>query len=282
MKHDVIIEARELVFRYQPHMEPALDGVDLTIHEGEFVALLGQNGAGKTTIAKHFNGLLLPSEGEVLIRGRPSSKQRLWQLARGVGYCYQNPDHQIFSSTVEKEVRFGPANVGMQGKELQDAVDEALDLVGLSHQRDVHPFSLGQGQRQLLAVASVLAMNPPMLVVDEPTTGMDHLGAVRIMDLLAEWNQDGRTIVVITHDMDIVAEYVPRSVFMSNGRIVHDGPTLKVFDHQEALVEARLHEPSAVRISRELSPWGVQPSGSIASIAEQVANLCEGHHAGRV
>ncbi len=268
--NEAAIEVRSLAFRYQPHLEPVLSGVDLRVERGDFVALLGQNGAGKTTLAKHFNGLLRPSVGEVLVDGKPTTRQKLDQLARSVGYCYQNPDHQIFSATVEREVRFGPHNLGVRGEELDRAVSEALELVGLSDQRAAHPFSLGRGQRQLLAVASVLAMGPPILVVDEPTTGMDHVGATRIMDLLATWNRDGRTILVITHDMDIVAEYVPRSVVMTGGAVIADGPTVEVLRNRDVLAAARLQAPGAVRMSDALVSSGIRPCTTIAALADQV------------
>lgn len=264
------IEVRALDFRYQPHLEPVLCGVDLRVERGDFVALLGQNGAGKTTLAKHFNGLLRPSGGAVLVEGEPTTHQKLDQLARRVGYCYQNPDHQIFSATVEKEVRFGPHNLGMRGAELETAVDEALELVGLGGQRGAHPFSLGRGQRQLLAVASVLAMGPPILVVDEPTTGMDHVGATRIMQLLTAWNRDGRTILVITHDMDVVAEYVPRSVVMTVGRVIADGCTIDVLRDRAVLAAARLEAPGAVRMSNALADSGITPCTTVAALVGQV------------
>ncbi|MBA2528981.1 MAG: ATP-binding cassette domain-containing protein [Euzebyales bacterium] len=276
------IEVRNLDFRYQPHLGPVLRGVDLRVERGDFVALLGQNGAGKTTLAKHFNGLLRPSAGEVLVDGKATTRQKLDKLARSVGYCYQNPDHQIFSATVEKEVRFGPHNLGVRGEALNSAANEALELVGLSDQRTAHPFSLGRGQRQLLAVASVLAMGPPILVVDEPTTGMDHIGAQRIMDLLASWNRDGRTILVITHDMDIVAEYVPRSVVMTGGRVIADGPTVDVLRERDVLTAARLQAPGAVRMSDALADSGITPCTTVAGLADQVRSRLEVANASRL
>lgn len=266
-----IIEAEGARFAYGPGLPDVLRGVDLTVRRGDFLALLGQNGAGKTTLAKHFNGLHTPRAGQVRIAGRSTAGQRLTDLARMVGYCYQNPDHQIFSSSVEKEVRFGPVNLGFPADRIGELVEHALDLVGCGDLREAHPFTLGRGERQLVAVASVLAMDPPVLVIDEPTTGMDRIGATRVMELLAGWSAAGRTIVVITHDMDIVTEYVPRSVVMAGGRIVADGPTQAVFRDRDALARAHLVQPAPVVVSDRLAPAGVRPGRSIAEIAANVA-----------
>lgn len=277
-----VIDVRDVTFRYQPELPEVLHDVSLTVRSGDFIAMLGQNGAGKTTLAKHFNGLLLPTEGDVVVNGSSTRGQKLDQLARNVGYCYQNPDHQIFSATVEKEVRFGPENAGLRGDALDEAVNDALQLVGLSDSREAHPFSLGRGQRQLLAVASVLAMGAPALVVDEPTTGMDHQGAEAIMQLLKRWNEQGRTIVVITHDMDVVAEFVPRSVVMAHGEIIADGGTLDVLRAPDVLREARLEAPPPVWMSDRLAGAGIPVCGTVRELAEHVLDQLEVDHAGRL
>jgi energy-coupling factor transporter ATP-binding protein EcfA2 len=224
----------------------------------------------------------VPTGGELLVNGVSTTGQKLGQLSQNVGYCYQNPDHQIFSSSVEKEVRFGPANLGVRGEQLHTAVDDALELVGLTSQREEHPFALGRGQRQLLAVASVLAMGAPVLIIDEPTTGMDHAGATAIMELLARWNEQGRTIVIITHDMDVVAEFVPRSVVMAGGEVVADGPTLDVLRDGAVLEHARLETPPAVWMSSQLSDAGISVCGSVRELAAQVIEALEVKHAGRI
>ena len=193
------------------------------------------------------------------IAGQPVEDQPLAVIARMVGYCYQNPDHQIFSSSVVKEVGFGPGNLGYPPEQVTSLVENALELVGLTTLRDAHPFSLGRGQRQLVAVASVLAMDPPVLVIDEPTTGMDRRGSAAIMELLSQWASDGRSIIAITHDMDIVAEYIPRSIVMSAGEIIADGPTQKVFRDQAALSRAHLVAPAAVVVSDRLLRTALNP-----------------------
>jgi energy-coupling factor transporter ATP-binding protein EcfA2 len=278
-----ILEARDVRFSYGAGLPDVLRGVDLTVRRNEMVALLGQNGAGKTTLAKHFNGLNVPTSGTVAVDGRPVTRRAMAEVARTVGFCYQNPDHQIFSSTVEKEVAFGPSNVGYSADEVSTLVDGALGLVGLDGLRKAHPFSLGRGQRQLVAVASVLAMNPPVLVIDEPTTGMDRVGSTRIMELLAQWATDGRAIVAITHDMDIVCEYIARSVVMSDGEVIADGPTDDVFRDAAVLRRAHLVAPAPVVVSNRLAPYGLRPARSLSDAAGQISSAYRGGvDAGRV
>jgi energy-coupling factor transporter ATP-binding protein EcfA2 len=248
-----IIEVRDVSYVYGGGAPPALDHVGLTIQRGEFVAFVGQNGAGKTTLAKTFNGILMPTSGTVTVDGRETRAAGLDVLARIVGYCYQNPDHQIFSNTVREEIAFGPKNLGLPPAEVQKAVEHALDLVGMQADAGSYPFLLGRGQRQKLAVASVLAMGSPVLVVDEPTTGLDLRGALSIMDLLRQWNADGRTIIIITHDMNIVAEYAPRTVVMAGGRVLADGPTRQVLTDQPLLARAFLKAPQVTRVAQSLN-----------------------------
>lgn len=277
-----LIEVKDLEFGYGPNTPSVLKGVNLSVAQGEFVALLGQNGAGKTTLAKHFNGLLKPRSGQVLIDGRPTTEMNLSELARRVGYCYQNPDHQIFAPTVDKEVRFGPGNLGLPEEKVAELAAGALELVGLTEQRDKNPFVLGRGQRQLLAVASIIAMDPPAVVIDEPTTGMDLSGAEVIMGLLASWAADGRTIVVITHDMDVVAQYVPRAVVMAGGEVLADGDAQDVLRRGDVLDAARLVPPAAVTLSDKLSRFGVDRRGTVSAVAEDLTAYLGGHHARRV
>jgi energy-coupling factor transporter ATP-binding protein EcfA2 len=248
-----MIQVRDVQYLYEGNPVPALDHVSLNIDRGEFVAFVGQNGAGKTTLAKTFNGILVPTSGEVIVEGRESRAAGLDVLARIVGYCYQNPDHQIFANTVKDEVSFGPRNLGMSAADVAQATQHALELVGMQKDADSYPFLLGRGQRQKVAVASVIAMGSPVLVVDEPTTGLDLQGSLSIMDLLRRWNADGRTIIIITHDMNIVAEYAQRTVVMAQGRILADGPTRRVLVEQEMLAKAFLKAPQVTRVAQSLN-----------------------------
>ncbi len=280
---DSVIDVRDLHFSYGPDLPEVLKGINLQVSPGEFVALLGQNGAGKTTLAKHLNGLHQPTRGEVLVAGLAVADQPLAVLARSVGYCYQNPDHQIFSSTVAKEVSFGPSNLGFSVSEVDSLVVHALELVGIESLRDEHPFALGRGQRQLVAVASILAMDPQLLVIDEPTTGMDRAGAMRLMGLLSRWASEGRTILIITHDMDVVSEFIERSVVMVDGRILADGLTQAVFRNTSVLQEAHLVAPAPVVIADRLCDYGVERAKSIHEAADQVTLAWErGKNARRI
>ena len=253
------IQISDLVFRYVPAGPEVLRGVNVRVDAGEFIALIGQNGAGKTTLAKHFNGLLKPSSGTVRVLGRDTRSAPVADLARTVGYVYQNPDHQIFAQRVRAEAAFGPRNLGLGQAEVDRRVDEALALVGLEDLAEEFAFSLGRGQRQKLAVASVLAMEPPILVVDEPTTGLDQAGSRGILDLLSRWNANGRTIITITHDMTLVAERVPRTIVVNDGRILADGPTREVLSDTALLRAAYLRPPQATRIAQRLADLGVAP-----------------------
>jgi energy-coupling factor transport system ATP-binding protein len=270
-----VIDIRDLHFSYGPGLPEVLKGINLQVRSGEFVALLGQNGAGKTTLAKHLNGLHHPTSGQVLVEGKAVFEQPLSTIARSVGYCYQNPDHQIFSPTVAKEVAFGPSNLGFSSSDVEALVTHALELVGIESLRNSHPFTLGRGQRQLVAVASILAMDPKVLVIDEPTTGMDRVGAIACMSLLSRWAGEGRTILVITHDMDVVSEFIERSIVMANGRILADGSTQDVFRDQEVLAEAHLVAPAAVTISDRLTDYGVNRAASVSAAAAAVVQAFE-------
>jgi cobalt transport protein ATP-binding subunit len=269
---DPAIEVTNVGFRYASGAAEVLRSVDLRIEQGEFVALIGQNGAGKTTLAKHFNGLLKPTSGRVRVMGRDTRGAPVADMAREVGYVYQNPDHQIFAQHVRAEAAFGPRNLGLSPAEVERRVNEALTLVGLDSQADDFAFSLGRGQRQKLAVASVLAMEPRILVVDEPTTGLDQAGARGILDLLSQWNEQGRTIIAITHDMSLVAERVPRTIVVNDGRILADGPTRQVLSNAPLLREAFLRPPQVTRIAQRLADLGIRPNTlTVTELYEQIA-----------
>jgi len=259
-KGQAAIEVDDARFRYSASGPEVLHGVSLRVAKGEYLAMIGQNGGGKTTLAKLFNGLLKPTSGTVRTAGINTRDATVAELARTVGYVYQNPDHQIFAQKVRTEIAFGPRNLGLTPEEVTKRVDDALDLVGLREYEDAFAFSLGRGLRQKLAVASVLAMSPPVIVVDEPTTGLDLQGSRSILDLLTRWNADGRTIIVITHDISLVAERVPRTVIISGGNILADGPTRDVLSNADLLRKAFLRPPQVTRVAQRLQEFGIPPN----------------------
>lgn len=248
---------------------PALRGVDLEIRQAEFVALVGQNGAGKTTLVKHFNNLLRPTRGQVRIEGVDTRSETVGSLSRRVGYVFQNPDHQIFCASVREEVGYGLRNLGLTPEETTQRVDEVLKFVGLEQVAERHPFTLGKGERQRVAVASVLVMRPNILVIDEPTTGQDWTGTERMMRLVRDLHQAGHTIVMITHDMRIVAEYAERMVVMHRGKVVADGTPSEVFCQGELLRRAYLAPPQIAELAARLADVGF-PAG-VTTVDEAVA-----------
>jgi energy-coupling factor transport system ATP-binding protein len=248
---DPVIQVEGLTHRY-PNGVVALEGVDLTVRKGEFLAVLGQNGSGKTTLVKHFNGLLEPTEGTVRVGDEETSEQGLRRLGQSVGYVFQNPDHQIFSDTVADEVSFGPRIRGMEEGEIKERVEEALAAVGLEGRGGEDPFGLTKGERQRVAVASVLSVRPEVLILDEPTTGLDYAEQRSMMDLVKSLNESGSTIIVVTHTMWVVAEYAHRAAVVRDGKISLQGTVREVFAEEDELHDAALRPPHIVSLGNEL------------------------------
>lgn len=246
-----VVEIQNLSYRYGKE-KPVLEGINLSLASGEFMALVGANGAGKTTLTKHFNALLKPTSGEVWVSGKNTKEHTTAELARVVGYVFQNPDHQIFESSVEREIAYGLKNISLGENEITERIDEVLQLTGLQSFRQVHPLTLGKGQRQLLTVASILALQPEILVIDEPTTGLDWAEALKVMAVVKNLHEQGTTIIMITHDMEWVAEYAERVVVLHHGQILLDGTPKKVFDQRELLREACIVPPQIVQLCKKM------------------------------
>lgn len=264
-----MIELRELVFDY-PDGTRAIDGVNLSISRGEVVAIIGQNGSGKSTLVKHLNGLLRPTEGVVRLQGEPTLGRRVAHLAATVGLVFQDPDRQIFAGRVRAEVSFGPRNRGLRGTELDTAVDQALLAVGLGDAANENPYDLGYSRRKLLALASVLAMRTPIIVLDEPTTGQDAAGVAHIQEIVASLTAAGRTVIAISHDMRFVAETFQRVIVMRAGRIVLDGSPAEVFAEPAwpTLASTYLEPPLPARVGARL---GLGATPTEASLVEALA-----------
>ena len=250
---DAVLRAEGLVHVYGGETR-ALDGVDLAIRRGERIAIVGQNGSGKSTLVRHFNGLLRPTEGGILVDGADTAERRVAALAASVGLAFQDPDRQIFAGKVRAEVAFGPRNLGRTGPDLERAVDSALIATGLDGEAQTNPYDLGYSRRKLLALASVLAMATPIVVLDEPTTGQDARGIERIRAIVDGLAADGRTVVAISHDMRFVAESFERVIVMRDGRIVLDGSPADAFAEPAwpTLASTFLEPPLAARIGARL------------------------------
>lgn len=259
------LRVTRLVHVYPEGQGRALDGVDLTIPAGQRVALVGQNGSGKTTLVRHLNGLLRPTEGRVETGGQDAAGFTVAQLARRVGLVFQDPDRQIFAPTVRAEVEFGPRNLGARGDALTAAVADALGATGLAGDERTNPYDLGQSRRKLLALASVLAMRTPVLVVDEPTTGQDARGVQRVHEIVGRVAAEGRTVIAISHDMRFVAEAFERVVVLRAGRVILDGPPADVFGarNRDALASTYLEPPHAALVGERL---GLGPTPTDASL----------------
>lgn len=242
-----MIEVENVRFAY-PNGVEALRGVSLVIEDGEFVAIMGQNGAGKTTLVKHFNGLLRPNQGRVLVDDRDTSKTSVAKLAKDVGFVFQNPDNQLFCETVEEEIAFALKNFGFAEDVIEKRVSWALNLLGLSEYRKTSPFMLSGGERKRVALASVLAWDPRMLILDEPTIGQDHDQKERLRQFILQMKTQKKTIVMVTHDVEFVAECSPRIILMLDGQVLADGEAGKILTDSPTLEKAFIVPPQIAQI----------------------------------
>ena len=278
-----IIKAAKLAFDYLRYDEDgnveatqrAVDGVDLDIQAGEFVAVLGHNGSGKSTFAKHINALLLPTEGTIWIDGIDTSKEpELWKVRQKAGMVFQNPDNQIIGTVVEEDVGFGPENLGVPTDEIWTRVEESLDAVGMLKYRHHSPNKLSGGQKQRVAIAGVMAMHPKCIVMDEPTAMLDPHGRKSVIETAKKLNkEEGITVILITHYMEEVIE-ADRIFVMDDGKLVMEGTPKEVFSKVEKLKELRLDVPQATLVAHELQQRGIPLPDGILNNEELVDELC--------
>lgn len=245
------IEIKDLHFTY-PSGVQALRGISLTIEAGEQVAIIGQNGAGKTTLARHLNGLLQPTSGEVRIGDWGTRRYSTAKLAARVGYVFQNPDDQLFSRDVQTEVAFGPKNLGYPKERVEALVSEALEMTDLLQKRETNPYDLSPTWRKMVAIASVIAMDTPIVIFDEPTTGQDAATIERIANVIRVLRERGKTILTITHDMDFCAENFERVIVMSQGQVLLDGKANDVLGQEEILATTYVEPPQLTRLGKRL------------------------------
>ena len=271
-----MIEFRDVHASYDGSA-PILKGVSFTIRDGEFVAFVGTNGAGKSTTMRLMNGLLKPDAGQVLIDGGPTSDLRTSELARRVGFLFQNPDSQICCNTVREELLFGFKALGLDGPDADSRVDAIVEEFAFAPDDD--PFLLNRGARQLLALASIVVLAPPVVVLDEPTTGLDYRECVKVMDIIRRIHERGTTVVMVCHDMEVVADYAARCIVMSGGEVVDDAPTFDVLRNRETLERASLVPPQIVELSlelgREMPHLADEPVGRANTLDEMAAAVME-------
>lgn len=256
-----VLQIEGVTYRY-PAGGEAIRNINLTICENEFVAIIGQNGAGKSTLMKNITGLLRPTAGRILLEGRDIASMAVADISRKIGFVLQNPDRQLFSETVDDEVAYGLKNAGLAQAEIKETVTRALESVGLAHKREEYPPALSKGDRAKVVIASVLAMGPAVIILDEPTNGQDNRGCCQIMDIARELHQSGHTIVFITHNMTLVADYAKRAVVMSRREIMMDGTPEAVFSQPARLETTHISPPQIAQLSNLLIGRGL-PLGEI-------------------
>ena len=257
-----MIEVRNLKYAYNSEYK-ALKGVSLKVERGEMVALLGKNGAGKSTLFLHLNGIFEPDEGQVFIDGEELKydKKSLLKFRQKVGIVFQNPDDQIFAPTVEEDVAFGPLNLGLSMEEVQDRVEDALARVGMSGYEKKAPHHLSGGQKKRVAIAGILAMKPEVMVLDEPTAGLDPQGVVDLSRLLRELNEEGITILISTHEVDLVPNYAEKVFVLVDGLLIAEGTPKEIFAKPEILEQANLKVPIVTDLFQQLESEGFDMQG---------------------
>ncbi len=257
-----MLEVKNLKYSYNSNYQ-ALKGVSLKVDRGDMVALLGKNGAGKSTLFLHLNGIYEPDEGQVFIDGEELKydKKSLLKFRQKVGIVFQNPDDQIFAPTVEEDVAFGPLNLGLSMEEVQDRVTEALERVGMSGFEKTAPHHLSGGQKKRVAIAGILAMKPEIMVLDEPTAGLDPQGVVDLSVLLNELNDEGITIIISTHEVDLVPNYANKVFVLVDGKLIGEGTPKEIFSKPEILEEANLKVPIVTDLFQQLENEGFDMQG---------------------
>jgi cobalt/nickel transport system ATP-binding protein len=274
------LETKDLSYSY-PDGTVALKGLNFKAEEGEMIAILGPNGAGKSTTFLHFNGILKPSSGKVFLKGKPISydNKSLLNVRKTVGIVFQNPDDQLFAPTVEQDVAFGPMNLGFSKEDVEKKVKEALKAVSMEGFEKKPPHHLSGGQKKRIAIAGILAMNPEIIVLDEPTTGLDPLGASQIMKLLYELNKKGITIIISTHDVDLVPVYASKVYLLSNGKIIMGGTPKEIFSNPKIVRNANLRLPRVAHLIELLEKednLGIKIGYTIGEARQNIKEFIQG------
>lgn len=249
----VVVETQNLVHTYPKGGVTALKGVNVQINEGDIVSIVGQNGSGKTTLVRHFNGLLRPTSGSVKLLGEDTAGKSVAEMSRVCGYVFQNPNHQIFCTTVREELEVAMKNFGFSEEERKHNIDEVVELMHLENMLDKHPMTLDYTSKKIVTIASVLVFKPTILVLDEPTGGLDEVGRQMLTKIIRLMHEIGHTVVMISHDMDYVAEVSDRIIVMTQGEVQDDGTPDKVFMNHSILEKAQVEPPQITRLDIYLS-----------------------------
>lgn len=267
-----IIECKEVWHVYQGGIE-ALRNASLQVQEGEILGVVGQNGSGKTTLVKHFNGLLKPTSGSVRVRDWDTRETSVNELSRQVGYVFQNPNHQLFATSVRAELGFGPKNLEMDEAEIEERVARATEFFEIEDVLDTHPYRLSFPLRKLVAMASIYAMGPEIFVLDEPTTGQDYKGSNMVRKLARRLHEDGKTVIIVSHDMALIAEVAHRVVALWDAEIISVGTAREIFAADGVMERTKLHPPQITQFSRE---WPAARREKLAlTVEEAVESLLD-------
>lgn len=268
------VEIEHLTHDYVRAGVRALDDVSLRIAPGEIVGVVGQNGSGKTTLTKHLNGLLQPTNGRVVVSGVETTGRRVQELAKYVGYVFQNPNHQLFARSVGEDLAFGPRNLGVPEDEVKERVEQAISFFGLESVRDNHPYRISFPMRKLVGIAAIYTMRPGIFVLDEPSTGQDHITTRKINDLIGRLRGEGSTVVCVSHDMQLLADVADRLLVMWSARLIADRPPRDVFADRDLMAKTKLEPPQVTEISlRVRDATGAPPALAVRELAATLEGL---------
>lgn len=266
------VSVKDVRYTYAKGAVVALDGVSLEIPAGQIVGIVGQNGSGKTTLTKLLNGLLRPTSGSVVVAGRDTSKHTVQELAQHIGYVFQNPNHQLFATTVAEELAFGPRNMGCSKEEIEERVAEAVAFFGLKDVLELHPYRISFPLRKLVGIASIFTMRPGVFILDEPTTGQDHQTTSVINRLIHELGERGSTVVCVAHDMPLLADVTERLIVMWSAKVIADGTPREVFSNDEIMTTTHLQPPQITQLSLRLRGRNGRPAVlSVDELAHEYA-----------
>jgi energy-coupling factor transport system ATP-binding protein len=265
-----IVKVENLWHVYQTGNVTAINDVSLTINKGEIVGIIGQNGSGKTTLVKHFIGLLKPTKGKVFIDGQDTKPLKVQQLAAKVGYVYQNPNHQLFARSVQDELEFGPRNLGFSEEEIAERAEQAVEFFHLEDMREMHPYRISFPLRKLVGMASIYTMKPDVFILDEPTTGQDNITTQTVYRLIKRLNEEGATVLCVSHDMILLSEVVERLLVLRDAKLIMDGTPREVFSNNEIMSSTHLTPPQITSFSIRLHENNSNFNDVVLSVDEMV------------